>query len=68
MNEELKSRLVQMVEDVNRLEAELASDGSLYEDYPKRIRELHLNQALYQTQLTATPVSLVVRRKREKTQ
>ena len=47
-----------MVEDENRLETELASDGSLYEGYPKRIRALHLNQALYQTQLTATPVSL----------
>ena len=56
-----------MVEDENRLETELASDGSLYEGYPKRIHALRLNQALYQTQLTATPVSLVVRRKREKT-
>ena len=57
-----------MVEDENRLKTELASDGSLYEGYPKRIRKLHLNQALYQTQLTTTPVSLVVRRIREKTQ
>lgn len=64
----LRADLVQMVEDENRLETELASDGSPYEGYPKKIRELHLNQALYQTQLTATPVSLVVRRIREKTQ
>ena len=45
MNEELKNRLVQMVEEENRLRTELASDGSLYEGYPKYIRELHLNQA-----------------------
>ena len=44
MNEELKNRLVQMVEEENRLRTELASDGSLYEGYPKYIRELHLNQ------------------------
>jgi len=45
MDEKLKSRLVQMVEDESRLRTELASDGSLYEGYPKRIRELHLSQA-----------------------
>jgi len=45
MNEELKSRLVRMVEEENCLKTELASDGSLYEGYPKKIRDLHLNQA-----------------------
>ena len=45
MNEELKSTLVKMVEEENHLKAELASDGSLYEGYPVKIRELHLNQA-----------------------
>jgi hypothetical protein len=45
MNEELKSTLVTMVEEENHLKAELASDGSLYEGYPVKIRELHLNQA-----------------------
>ena len=34
-----------MVEEQNRLRDELASDGSLYEGYPKRIRESHLHQA-----------------------
>lgn len=45
MNEELKSTLVKMVEEENHLKAELASDGTLYESYPVKIRELHLNQA-----------------------
>lgn len=45
MNEELKNRLVKMVEEENHLKDELASDGSLYEGYPSRIRELHLIQA-----------------------
>jgi hypothetical protein len=45
MNEELKSRLVKMAEEEGHLRAELASDGSLYEGYPQKIRELHLNQA-----------------------
>jgi len=34
-----------MAEEENRLKNELASDGSLYESYPKKIRELHLSQA-----------------------
>jgi len=42
---DLKDRLVQMMEGENRLKAELASDGSLYEGYPQQIRELHLHQA-----------------------
>jgi len=42
---DLKDRLVQMMEGENRLKAELASDGSLYEGYPQQIRELHLRQA-----------------------
>lgn len=45
MNEELKKRLVQMVEDERRLKSKLASDGSLYDGYPTEIRELHLKQA-----------------------
>lgn len=44
MNTELKNSLLQMVEEA-RLKNELASDGSLYEGYPKPIRELHLKQA-----------------------
>ncbi len=34
-----------MVEEENHLKTELARDGSLYEGYPKKIRELHLKQA-----------------------
>ena len=45
MNEKLKSELVRMVEEERRLNEELANNGSLYEGYPPRIRELHLNQA-----------------------
>jgi len=45
MNEELKKRLVSMVEDERRLKSKLASDGSLYDGYPTDIRELHLKQA-----------------------
>jgi len=45
MNEGLKKRLVEMVDEENHLKTELANDGSLYEGYPQRIRELHLNQA-----------------------
>lgn len=45
MNEELKNRLIQMAEEENRIRTELAGDGSLYEGYPQKIRELHLNQA-----------------------
>jgi hypothetical protein len=33
MNEELRDRLVLLVEEENRLKTELASDGSLYEGY-----------------------------------
>ena len=45
MNEELKKRLVTMVEEERRLRSELASDGSLFDGYPTVIRDLHLNQA-----------------------
>ena len=45
MDEELKNKLVQMAEEDRRLQTQLASDGSLYENYPQLIRELHLNQA-----------------------
>lgn len=34
-----------MAEEEDRLRTELAGDGSLYEGYPKKIRELHLTQA-----------------------
>lgn len=40
MNEELKSRLLQMVEDESHLKIALASDGSLYEGYPKKINAM----------------------------
>jgi len=45
VNKELKDRLVQMVEEEIHLQTELASDGSPYEGYPQKIRELHLSQA-----------------------
>ena len=43
-----------MVEEETRLKTELASDGSLYEGYPQRIRGLHLNQANALEMIAAT--------------
>lgn len=45
MKEELKCRLLTMVEEENHLKTELARDGSLYKGYPQVIRKLHFNQA-----------------------